>query len=858
MKKILLFIMCPFFLFGQTQIGDKINQKLIGDKFGQSTSISIDGSIVAIGAPGNDSNGSDSGHVRIYKNESGVYTQIGDDINGEAAGDNSGFSISLSSDGSIVAIGAPGNDGNGSSSGHVRIYKNINNVWTQVGSDIDGEAAGDNSGFSISLSSDGSIVAIGAPNNSSIGSLAGHVKIYKYKSGVWTQIGNNIEGNLPLSKAGQSVSLSSDGSIVAIGAPFNSQQGSFSGYVKVYKIESGVWTQHGSSLHGIENDQFGWFINLSSDGSTIAICSNTQNYVKVYKKESNGLWIQKGETINANNIQNQGGFSISLSLSSDGNILLLGEPKNNNSKGDVNIYRFESGVWNKKGSTISGSSESDNLGFSVSLSENGNNFITSSINFNTDKSYVKIYNLNDIPSYNYYPFNQIGASLNGDKTFDNFGTRVSLSENGKTLAISAVLNGLNAFSYVRVYKNESGVWTQIGSDIKTNIEGDGVGFNLKLSANGNVLALSSINNTVRIYENISGEWVQKGKNINGDIFTHYTQDGIDLSFDGNIVVIGESSSYNIDLGSVKVYKFISDTWTQIGNSIEGKEGNDHLGYSVSISSNGNIIAISAPNLSHENIGFVRVYKNISNSWVQIGSDILGNNNWELFGNRVRLSGDGNVLALSINNYNNDLGQVKVFKNESDNWVQIGDNINGEFTNDKFGSDLSLSGNGNILAISTPLNDGNGSNSGHVRVFKNESNAWVQQKNDIDGIIDNEKSGSSISLSLDGKTLAIGAPGNNIIANLAGQVRVYDLSSIVLSNNKFQTELFKIYPNPSSKQITIQINTLDFKKASIYNSLGQFVKSSKELTIDISSLSNGIYFLQVETTLSKSSKKLVVE
>ena len=187
-------------------------------------------------------------------------------------------------------------------------------------------------------------------------------------------------------------------------------------------------------------------------------------------------------------------------------------------------------------------------------------------------------------------------------------------------------------------------------------------------------------------------------------------DGIDLSFDGNIVVIGESSSHNPDFGSVKVYKFISDTWTQIGNSIDGKNESDHLGYSVSISSNGNIIAISAPNLSPENRGFVRVYKNISNSWVQIGSDILGNNNWELFGNRVRLSRDGNILALSINNHSDissNLGQVKVFKNESNNWVQIGDNIDGEFTKDKFGSDLSISGDGNILAISTPYNDANG-------------------------------------------------------------------------------------------------------------------------------------------------------
>jgi hypothetical protein len=48
---------------------------------------------------------------------------VGADIDGEAASDISGYSVSLSSDGKTVAIGAPGNDGNGSGSGHVRIFQ---------------------------------------------------------------------------------------------------------------------------------------------------------------------------------------------------------------------------------------------------------------------------------------------------------------------------------------------------------------------------------------------------------------------------------------------------------------------------------------------------------------------------------------------------------------------------------------------------------------------------------------------------------------------------------------------------------------------------------------------------------------
>ena len=65
------------------------------------------------------------------------WTQLGSDINGEAASDNSGYSVALSSDGTIVAIGARYNGG--LQSGHVRVYQKLNNVWTPIGSDIIGE-----------------------------------------------------------------------------------------------------------------------------------------------------------------------------------------------------------------------------------------------------------------------------------------------------------------------------------------------------------------------------------------------------------------------------------------------------------------------------------------------------------------------------------------------------------------------------------------------------------------------------------------------------------------------------------------------------------------------------------------------
>ena len=105
------------------------------------------------------------GHVRVYQYDVNKivavtdqssstfgpigWNRLGNDINGESGGDQSGNYVSLSSDGSIVAIGAQYNDGNGKDSGHVRVYQYNSSTtsWLQLGQDIDGEAAGDRSGI---------------------------------------------------------------------------------------------------------------------------------------------------------------------------------------------------------------------------------------------------------------------------------------------------------------------------------------------------------------------------------------------------------------------------------------------------------------------------------------------------------------------------------------------------------------------------------------------------------------------------------------------------------------------------------------------------------------------------------------
>ena len=133
---------------------------------------------MAISSAGSNANGANSGHVRVFENIGGVWTQIGEDINGEATDDYSGWSIALSASGNIIAIGAVWNDGNGFNSGNVRIFQNLGGVWTQMGEDINGEAEYDESGYSVDISADGSIVAIGGKSNDGNGDFSGHVRVF--------------------------------------------------------------------------------------------------------------------------------------------------------------------------------------------------------------------------------------------------------------------------------------------------------------------------------------------------------------------------------------------------------------------------------------------------------------------------------------------------------------------------------------------------------------------------------------------------------------------------------------------------------------------------------------------------------
>ena len=316
--------------FNIKQIGADLDGRRKGAQAGESVSLSENGQRVAIGSPNDRTIDKGRGSVRVYDQVGNSWQQIGSDIDGEAKDDQFGSEVSLSADGSRLAVGGVRNDVGGTKvdGGHVRIYQLVNNEWSQLGIDIDGESANDRSGGAVQLSGDGNTVIIGGyRNNNNIG----HAKAYTYNEVLsqWVELGQEINGGQDQEYFGSTVDISEDGTIVAVGSvgfdpTINGVKRPGRGRVRVYELIGNQWRLKGKSILGEgNNDNSGRSISLSADGNTIAIGANGNDGIK------------------------------------------------NKNGGHVRVYTFSNSQWTQVGQDIDGQKQGDNSGWSVELSSNG-------------------------------------------------------------------------------------------------------------------------------------------------------------------------------------------------------------------------------------------------------------------------------------------------------------------------------------------------------------------------------------------------------------------------------------------------------------------------------------------------------
>lgn len=293
--------------------------------------------------------------------------------------------------------------------------------------------------------------------------------------------------------------------------------------------------------------------------------------------------------------------------------------------------------------------------------------------------------------------------------------------------------------------------TRFGSAVSISEQGNRIAVASSTKENSNYVGLVSVYE----YDSSTYEWVQIGTTVRLDGGTSLSDLDLNLqmSGDGNSFIVGTVTNQitedNTSDGfscKARVYRLQNGQYLPLGEDFVGEESlGDSDDVSVSINYDGARVAIGF-SLNDSNMtdnGVARVYDMIGVQWVQVGNDINGEHSFELSGFKVVLSSDGTTVAVSSPYHRtvigNEAGSVRIFRLQSDTWILLGDAIVGANDGDLMGSNLAINKNGNRIAISSEKFDHQGGDkgtvdTGHVLIFDYDpcTNRWSQLGRDIIG------------------------------------------------------------------------------------------------------------------------------
>ena len=255
--------------------------------FGSSVALSGDGSRLVVGAPYySEGDTTRSGRSYVYDEvEETVWEAVGGPLYGTSSDDLFGWSVSLSSDSQFVAVGAPRLEGS-LDSGYVKVFNLIDNSWQVYGEIITMESPGDRFGFSISLAGNETLqrIAIGSPGSNVNGPSSGLASVYENTNSSWYKFGNDIFGMDSGDNFGYSISITPEADRVAVGAPNKNIDNIPVGQVQVIDVRNNNTLPAGEIL-GRQNEKFGVSVATSSEGKLIFGGASLANLVRAYAQE---------------------------------------------------------------------------------------------------------------------------------------------------------------------------------------------------------------------------------------------------------------------------------------------------------------------------------------------------------------------------------------------------------------------------------------------------------------------------------------------------------------------------------------------------------------------------------------------
>jgi hypothetical protein len=761
-----------------------INEPQANSRFGSGISLSDDSSLLVIGADGFDGGATDSGRVYIYENVGGQYSlnQIIDPSFLRTQG-YFGSSVTISGDGTKLFIGQVWvQAGAVQEYCLVEVYAKYseNNTFYNTQQTIKSPSSEDTSTFgsSIAVNSTGSKIVIGDPSNDENHpynrGAAFSFNVYDLATWSPATVFESLEqnpDNQTTTDFGRSISISGNGQVMAVG-----ERGDNNGKVHIYDLRDGIdWEArdgNGNNIittpAGYSGTAFGQSVSLSDDGNTIAIGDYTPNSNQgiVYIMTWNGASWVLDSVINGSAAGNSFGVSVSLSLNS--NYISVGSTGASGNAGIVQVFEKSGASWVQRGPNINnpGSTYGSFLyfGISCSISADGNKLVVGghndpSVSGGVSRGRVYTYNFTGT-SWSKY---SVDASANDGANNDFFGRSVSMTPCGRYMVVGAPEqdSGSTNGGCVYFFGWNGSSWTKTDQIFaREPSANEFMGYGVSIDKFGRKMIVSAHNREIASGRLGAVYTYDVSNRTRMGVYTEEHRTSIALSGNGNRLAIGVGNfdlKY-IDEGRVFLYDWNGSEWTYSGyfqSSV--KQPYEHFGRSVSLSYDGNIIAIGAPgSYASGNIktGAVDVFYWNGSDWALRYRSISPNSEFNsIYGGGVALSGDGNKLIVGAPGENSGRGRVYALDWNGSSYSQLSAfGLPGATVNAYFGKSTAISSDGSIIAVGHPSGS-------LVRIYSFDGTTATYITT-ISGFNNTTFFANHIAVSGDGRYIAVGTPGEN--------------------------------------------------------------------------------------------------
>jgi len=372
-------------------------------------------------------------------------------------------------------------------------------------------------------------------------------------------------------------------------------------------------------------------------------------------------WMPLGEKL----LAEVGGqeFGESVDLSSGGDFLTIGSNKINSGTGQVEVRQYSGLGWRLLGNIIAGSKEGENFGHTVQISEKGKIVIAGGFGANSfddeimADGVVRAYELNEREQ----KWEQFGSAVYGDNAGDRFAVALDASDDGLSWiagADNARGPGDERNGYAKVYTLRGDDWALKGSPIP-GLNGERTGYAVAMSGDSETVCVGDRwyevpdvgkRGRARCFTFNGNDWSKKGEDIVG---THEDAEmgySLSLNYDGSRVAVGNRYAGDDREGSVAVFQHSGKKWKMMGGEQISVRKNDQSGFKVTLNNEGNVVAWTARGYNGDgaDTGVVRVARWIDGQWKRLGSDLLGDEAKDYFGESVALNADGTIVVASAN------------------------------------------------------------------------------------------------------------------------------------------------------------------------------------------------------------------